>query len=412
MSANHSKTRRLALLAAAVMAVTCLLAASAAAADHETLYSSVYCFSADDFRADGGAALTGVFVTDVPEAAVGSVRCGSRAIRAGDALSADRLASLTFQPACAGDSDAVIGYLPVTAGGVGAAQTMSIHISSGKNEAPTANDAALQTYKNVANSGALSAADPEGEAIRFDLTAAPKRGTVEIAEDGTFTYTPAKNKVGRDCFKFTATDAAGNVSNEATVTIEILKPTDKQTYADMRGDPDQFAALWMKNTGLLTGERVGGAACFCPDRAVTRGEFLVMLSKLTGMKPDDAEMTSGFADEGETPEWMRPYIVAALRAGVVSGTASDSGVVFRPDADVTAAEAAVMLRNALGLPDAQKASAFPADSAVPAWAESAVAALSEAGIPLDAPNAAQSVTRRGAAKLLYAASRLTAAKKS
>ncbi|MFR8332989.1 MAG: Ig-like domain-containing protein [Oscillospiraceae bacterium] len=50
-----------------------------------------------------------------------------------------------------------------------------------------------------------------------------------MGEDGAFTHTPKKNKVGKDSFSFTATDEAGAVSNEATVTIEILKPLDNTT---------------------------------------------------------------------------------------------------------------------------------------------------------------------------------------
>ena len=50
-----------------------------------------------------------------------------------------------------------------------------------------------------------------------------------LGEDGAFTYTPKKNKVGTDSFSFTVTMSRA-VSNEATVTIEILKPLDNTTY--------------------------------------------------------------------------------------------------------------------------------------------------------------------------------------
>jgi len=405
LSANHTHPRQIALLTATVLLVLCLFATGAAAADRETLCSSVYCFSQEDFAAAGDP-LTGIFITDVPAAAVGRICYGSRVLCAGDALPVSALGALTLSPTGQEDSEAELGYLPVTASGVGEPQKLTVKISSGKNEAPTAKDGTLETYKNVANAGKLEAADPEQEKLRYDLTGAPKRGTVEIADDGTFTYTPAKNKVGKDSFTFTATDPAGNVSNAATICIEILKPESKQTYADMRGDTDQFTALWLKNTGLFAGENIAGTSCFCPDKVVTRGEFLVMVSRLTGLEPDDAKMTSGFADEAATPAWMRPYIVSALRAGVISGVSSDHGLVFRPDTAVTRAEAAVMLRNLLKLPSSEQAASFPDDAAVPAWAESAVSSLSNAGIPLDSTECMQSVTRRDAARMLYAVSRL------
>ena len=405
MSPIVHKPRRTALLAVTALLMTALFATGAAAAERETLYSADYCFSEADFTA-GGQVLSGIFVTDVPAAAVGTLCYGSRVIRPGDVLPAEVLTSLTLSPACRGDAEATVGYLPITPDGLGEAQTLRVAIDSGRNETPTAEDARLETYKNVANGGTLTASDPEGEAMRFHLLSAPKRGTVELNADGTYTYTPAKNKVGKDSFTYSVTDAAGNVSNEATVEIEILKPMDNITYRDMTGDADQFTALWLLDNGIFSGESVAGVMCFSPEKPVTRGEFLVMVAKLSGLQPDEAQLTSGFADEGETPLWMRPYIVSALRAGVITGRNSGSGLVFEPNAALTSAEAAVMLQNVLHLPEVRTASApLDEDSTVPAWAADAVATLSDAGLPVPS-GSSETVTRREAARLLYAAAQL------
>lgn len=403
MSFITHKSRHAALLAMTVLLVMCLFATGAAAADRETLYNAEYCFSAEDFTQDD-AQLTGIFVTDVPSATVGTVRYGSRIIHAGDALPADALAELVLVPSCRTNQEASLCYLPVTADGVGQVQQLSVRISSGKNSAPSASDSSMETYKNVANTGKLDATDPDNDALQFNLTSAPNRGEVELHDDGTYTYTPAKNKVGKDSFTFTVTDTAGNVSNEATVQIEILKPTDKLTYSDMTGDSDQFVALWLRENGIFSGETVAGMTCFCPDKTVSRGEFLVMVSKLIGLKPDEAQMTSGFADEEDTPQWMRPYIVSAMRAGLVSGAHTEDGLVFRPEEDLTNAEAAVMLQNILQLPATQTAGAFDEDTTVPAWAQESVLALSEAGMPVNADDSSAPITRREAARLLYAVS--------
>ncbi len=405
MSSIHRKTRHTALLTVTVLVVMCFLGTGAAAAERETLYNADYCFSAGDFALEG-AELQGIFITDVPSAMVGRVQYGSRVIRAGDVLPASALEALILSPTCRDNRQAEVGYLPITAEGLGEAMAVQVSIFSGKNAAPTASDSALETYKNIANTGTLEVSDPEGEALRYSLTSAPRRGSVELSDDGTYTYTPAKNKVGRDSFTFTATDPAGNVSNEATVSIEIIKPIDRLTYGDMAGDPDCFAAMWLHNSGLLTGETVAGVACFSPDKPVTRGEFLVMVSQLCGLKPDDAQLTSGFADEGETPQWMRPYIVAALRTGVVSGVNSNHGLVFRPGANLTTAEAAVMLQNVLRLPEAKEAAGFAGDEAVPTWAAGAMEALFGAGVPVQGADSMTTVTRRTAARLLYAAAQL------
>ncbi len=399
-------TRHAALLFMTVLLITCLFSTGAAAADPEILYHTDYKFSAEDFTTSGSQ-LTGIFVTDVPSATVGTLCYGSRVIRPGDVLPADALTALVLSPTCQDSREAAICYLPITESGIGAVQTLKLNISSGKNEAPSAADGSLETYKNVTNTGTLEVQDPEGDALEYSLTSAPKRGTVELAEDGTYTYTPAKNKVGKDSFTYTATDAAGNVSNEATIQIEILKPIDKLTYGDMAGDPDQFTALWLRNNDIFSGESIAGVTCFGPEKPVTRGEFLVMVSKLIGLEPDDAEMTSGFADESATPQWMRPYIVSALRAGVISGVNSEDGLVFRPASNLTEAEAAVMLQNVLQLPEARETAAFlAAEEAVPTWAAGAVGALSDAGIPVDCDDCMGSMTRRDVANLLYAVSQL------
>ncbi len=402
MHTLSTRLRHLPVLAAAVLLLTGALCGGADAAA-EIPYTAVYCFSSADFSADGG--LDGIVVTGVPDADVGAVRCGGRTLRAGDVMPAGSLSSLVLVPACAGDEEAVLTYLPVSDGRIGEEAALTIKIGSGKNEPPTAADASLQTYKNITNSGKLDASDPEGGALTFTVTKEPKRGTVTISEDGTFTYTPKKNKVGKDSFTYTVTDDAGQTSAEATVSIEILKPTNKSVYSDMSGDPDQFEAMWLKEQGVFAGETIAGALCFNPDKTVTRGEFLVMTMRLLGIDADDAELTSGFVDEAQMPDWLKPYVVSAFRSGIVNGVNSDAGLVFRGSASLTKAEAAVIVQNILDLPAAQETVQTDADS-LPAWCAASIVALRENGV-FDCTNAADPMTRREVACLLYQVSRLT-----
>ncbi|MBS6367818.1 MAG: S-layer homology domain-containing protein, partial [Clostridiales bacterium] len=166
------------------------------------------------------------------------------------------------------------------------------------------------------------------------------------------------------------------------------------------GDPDAFTAMWMREQDLFTGETVSGVLCFNPDTQVTRGEFLVMLMDLLELEPEDAQLTSGFADESDTPAWLQPYVVSALSNGIISGISSDAGMVFRPAASLTKAEAAVMVQNILNLPT--DAASSITDTATPAWAEDAVSALAEAGILPDATQTMEPVTRREASQILDA----------
>ncbi len=384
--------RCLALALAALLLAGFLPGAAAVQVDGD----AVYCFQAEDFPTGSSDTLTGICITGIPQS--GTVQLGSRIIRPGDILTREQVGTMTFHPAANQDQDVQITYLPICENRVEEEATMTISIRKKENKAPVAEDSTFETYKNLENTGTLTVSDPEGGTLTFTVVKAPKRGEVTIAEDGTFTYTPKKNKVGKDSFTYTATDEAGAVSNEATVSIEILKPLDSQTYQDVTSG--QFEALWMKNTGLFAGTQVAGADCFGPDEAVSRGDFLAMVMKLLEIPLESTVSTSGFADEGQAQSWLLPYLATAMRLGIVSGSTENGQVVFRPNDPITGAEAAVMLQNVLILP---KGSSINAE--VPAWAQDAVAAMAGCGVEVSAPE--EHLTRLDAAKLLYQVSKLT-----
>ena len=346
-------------------------------------------------------AFEGVYVASVPSQLDAEVSLGARTLRAGDVLDRSMLSQLLVLPAENRDASCELVYCPIEGGEVQPSRALELSILTGKNEAPVCRDVKFETYKNIANTGVLSASDPEGDTLTYQLVKEPKRGTVDIAPDGSFTYTPAQNKVGKDVFTYTATDSAGNVSNVANVTVKIVKPTDKAMYQDLAGDTLAYMAMWLKDRGVYTGKRIAGNLCFEPEGTLTRGEFLVMAMKLLGAEPESARLTSGFADESKTPAWMRPYIVSAFKSGMVSGVTSPDGMVFRPSSNLTRAEAAVMLQNILDLPQSQEAAVFSEDCAVPVWAQASVSALESAGISIPVTTSAENLTRREAAELLY-----------
>ena len=297
---------------------------------------------------------------------------------------------------------------------------MTISIRGREDKAPVAEDSTAETYKNLPNDGKLKASDPEGHILTYAVVRQPKRGEVTLKADGSFTYTPKKNKVGVDSFTYTAVDPAGNVSREATVTITILKPTEKVQYRDTAGKSCRFAAEWMKNTGIFVAEQVGGESCFQPEKSVTRGEFLTMLTKALNLPVDAEAEFTGYTDE--VPGWLKPYLAAAARSGLLSGM--PDAETFGADRAITGAEAALMLQNALDLAVTTQADAPLAETqsgkvtlsemeaaaqaaleAAPVWAETALEALECNGIQLAANEA---LTRGQAAEILYQASLLAA----
>ena len=350
---------------------------------------SSYCFSAGDFSQ---GELKGVCITGLPSSDAGTIMLGARVVRTGDILTAQQLNQLTFHPLRREtDTDVTVTYLPIYENKVDKSTTMTICIRGKVDKAPVAQDSAVETYKNLPNTGRLKVYDPEGDEMAFTLTRAPKRGDVTLHEDGSFTYTPKKNKVGTDSFTYTATDPAGNVSREATVTIQILKPGDQKPYSDTLGCDCRFAAEWLKNTGIFTGEMVSGQLCFRPEQTVTRGEFVAMLVQSLGIDVDENAIYTGFTDE--IPTWLKPYLAAALRTGITAGW--PGGSVFGSQKPITGAEAALLLQNALALPVTTIASSN--------HLETALAVMAENGLQLSAD---QPMTRGEVAQALYQAKQL------
>ena len=378
-------------------ALLCLGGLTAGVLAAEVDCDATYCFTDQDFSGEEES-VEGICITGLPDPEAGTVMLGSRVIRAGDILAADQLPQMTFLPLrTEEDAVATITYLPIYEDRVERATTVTISIRGKEDKAPVAQDLAIETYKNVPNEGTLKVSDPEGEKLTYTIVRGPKRGQVAICEDGTFTYTPKKNKVGVDSFVYTATDPAGNVSREATVTIQILKPTDAATYSDTAGLECRFEAEWLRNTGLFTGETISGEMCFFPEKEVSRGDFLAMVVKVLDIPLEDADYSSIPAD---VPLWLKPYVGAALRSGLLEGWPETETGGFEADSPITGAEAAVMLQNAL---DLTVSSQSPETEEVPVWAASSLVALSDHGVALDFD---ELLTRAQAAQVLYQVSLL------
>lgn len=335
---------RLGLGLLAVLMLSLPVAADSAA-DATLPEDGVYCFSREEL--DARAELSGVFFTQLPTAKQAVVRLGKRVLRVGDAISRADLSRLTLEPV--GGGEVSLSFLPFEEGHLGEESVMTFHFETVEDVAPVAENGSLETWRNLPNTGTLKG-NGTGE-LSFQLANQPRRGTVELNPDGSFTYTPKKNRVGEDSFSFTVTDAAGRVSEPATVRVTIRKPTDAQTFADLDRD-EQFEAIWMKESGLYGGEMISERLSFGPEQTVSRGDFLAMVMDLEGIDPEIGLQVSGLADEADAPAWLRPYLASALRRGLIQGETSSDGLVFRPNQPITEAEAIALVTQARGTEDA------------------------------------------------------------
>lgn len=413
---KQTKRRGTALLLAVLLAAAALPAGWAALEEAgtssftlNTRAGETLVFSPEDFtsRLSSDVELDGILITALPDGETGKLVYGTRELLEGEAVAVESLGALKFVPTGKEASAATFDFLPVYAEGVGMdSVTVAVQMSATQNMAPTAVAAEGRTYKNVAVELRLSGEDPEGDTLTFALTGKPVRGEAALeATTGVLTYTPYHDKTGEDVFTFTVTDSAGNTSEPAEIRVNIDKSAAAHTYTDLQEDGTHYAALRLWEEGIFVGEQIGEESFFHPDTPVTRGEFLAMALKALSSQEVTPVLKTGFADDEETPAWVRPYASAALKAGIVQGSAgSDGALRLLSDSVITRAEAAVMMSKAMELPDTDISAAVFSGTETASWAIQSAVNLQQAGVLSTAAGPlSQPLTRAEAAKLLVAA---------
>ena len=85
---------------------------------------------------------------------------------------------------------------------------------------PKAVNDAFTTAANTPVNGSTVLANDAGSSLQVVGNSAPAHGTVTVATDGTYTYTPASGYAGPDSFTYTVIDAAGQTTT-ATVSVTV-----------------------------------------------------------------------------------------------------------------------------------------------------------------------------------------------
>jgi hypothetical protein len=100
------------------------------------------------------------------------------------------------------------------------------------NDAPTLYDQTLTTDEDTPLTGSLlaTAFDVEGDALSWTLVTGPQHGSLEIAADGSFVYTPDLNFNGDDAFSYRVNDGELD-SPLATVNLTVRPVNDAPTIA-------------------------------------------------------------------------------------------------------------------------------------------------------------------------------------
>ncbi|MBE6652477.1 MAG: hypothetical protein E7610_03545 [Ruminococcaceae bacterium] len=374
-------------------------------------------FTAEDIRrAMNLSSLEYITVQDLPAPGEGTLFVGSVGASEGQVISAGSLSLLSF--AAADDRAPSEATMKISVNGSDYVMTCRLRLLDRLNYTPTVALASVvslnvDTYKGMSVASTISAYDPEGDELTYEIVRYASHGRVTLTDrhTGAYVYTPDAGYTGQDSFDYVVYDRYGNYSTSATVSITINQRPASMCYADLEGRTDGASILAVSAMGLMNGTRVGGEDYFKPEACISRVEFLVTAMQAAGITAETVASASPaeFADMGEIPTALQPYVSYAVQKKYVTGKTVNGQLCLKPDETITRAEAAVILSNIIGYATEDTVTAFADADSLPAWSENALTSLRALGILL-APDgnahAGTLMTRANTASWLHRAIRL------
>lgn len=113
-------------------------------------------------------------------------------------------------------------------------------LSTTVNKKPVAQDQTATTVQNTKVSGTITATDPDGDSLSYEINANPSHGTATVAHDGNWGYTPKNGYVGSDSFTILVKDAKGA---DITVTVSVTINNQTPTLSDFTVKTTQKAKI-------------------------------------------------------------------------------------------------------------------------------------------------------------------------
>lgn len=109
----------------------------------------------------------------------------------------------------------------------GAGLVLSIMLLAGCNDEKGFNSPPLiaansfVTETDVAINDRVVATDIDGDSLTFALNNQPGNGSVTLAADGSFSYTPEREFTGNDSFSVTVNDGSSTVGGLVNITVNV-----------------------------------------------------------------------------------------------------------------------------------------------------------------------------------------------
>lgn len=342
------------------------------------------------FDAAGSDSFEAVKVQSLPNSSDGKLYLYDSAVLENQVIPVSDIENLTFVP----EKDAQNASFRFS---LDDAYTMTCEIvfDAKQNNAPVSGKSiAVNTFTSTLCGGVMTATDPDGDEVRFEIVKYPENGTLVFEKStGAFRYTPS-NTPGKDSFIYRAVDSKGAYSDPVSVTLTVMENETGTTFADMVNNEYATAAIAMTDKGIMSCSENKGKKTFSPDEKVTRLDFLVSAMNLFGAKNIPTVSDTGFVDDRDIPEQYKGLVYSAAKLGIIKGVQNGDNLYFYPNKPITPEEASVILNNVIGyIPE-------NVTEKEPTWASEAVCAMKELGA-YPVSDGATVMKRSDTAQMLY-----------
>lgn len=177
----------------------------------------------------------------------------------------------------------------------------------------------------------------------------------------------------------TACDASGNLaraSSNYNAAEEWSEP-----FTDMQGHWAQGFTAYLYQQGITNGVETEAGLSFQPEKAISRGEFALMVARWQGMDLESyAEVELPFVDLAEIPDWMLPAIRAMYAEGIMKGSLQAEGLYANAQKGISRVEAMTILGRIQSKGYPLDELSFDDADQVPTWALDHVKTLVAQGV--------------------------------
>ncbi|HET6737088.1 Ig-like domain-containing protein [Mycobacterium sp.] len=194
------------------------------------------------------------------------------------------------------------------------------------NQAPTVAPIQISGQITGPVTGSVGAVDPDGDRLIYLLTRGPAEGSVQLNEDGTYTYTPASNFDGVDSFDVVAVDVGLHIN-----VFDLFRPLGVNANSLINQGAIKFAFTYTNGAQYWTDERREALRQAANDVLVY---FMVtapvVLTYDVAAEEDvnkDTLASAGSDFVSEDPGFWRTVVQNKLLSGVDSNGAAADGEI-------------------------------------------------------------------------------------